>query len=479
MGSCQSQNSDSSFLLLVQLTTDFLELGEYHFRSLIDFPWVFVEIGGRTPNDNNLTENLQLDKFVIQGGKELNGAVTISGAKNSTLALMPAALLAVGTFRLKNTPVLRDVNTMASLLKTMGMKIGLKDHVLTLDTTGVNKQEAPYEHVKKMRASIYVLGPLVARHGRAKVSLPGGCAWGPRPVNLHIEGMKKLGASVELRRGYIHATAKRLSGARIHFDVSSVGATGNTLMAATLAKGSTLIENAAIEPEITQLAEFLQAMGAKIQGIGTNRLEVEGVDELRPADLETIPDRIEAGTFLVAGAISGGTITIKNVIPEHLSALLAKLEDAGCRITVGPDTVALTSPETIKPVDVTASIYPGFPTDMQAQWTALMAVASGMSVVTDSIYLDRFKHIPELVRLGADIEVKENAAIVKGVKQLTGATVMSTDLRASASLILAGLVAEGTTEVLRVYHIDRGYEAIEKKLQALGADIQRISGDEF
>lgn len=420
-----------------------------------------------------------MDKFVIQGGNRLNGTVTMSGAKNSTLALMPATLLTRGISRLRNTPALRDVTTMASLLKSMGVKSELKDHVLTLDTTGVNKQEAPYEHVKKMRASIYVLGPLLARYGRAKVSLPGGCAWGPRPVNLHIEGMKKLGATVELKRGYIHASAARLSGTKIHFDISSVGATGNVLMAAVLAKGGTLIENAAIEPEITQLAEFLKAMGARIDGIGTTKLEIEGVDELHPADIETIPDRIEAGTFLVAAAITGGTVTLQRVIPEHISAVIAKLEDAGCRVDVNRDTVKLSVPDGITPVDVTATIFPGFPTDMQAQWIALMAIARGTSIVTDTIYLDRFKHVPELIRLGADIELKENAAVVRGVRQLTGATVMSTDLRASASLILAGLVAEGTTEVLRVYHIDRGYEAIEKKLQALGADIQRVSGEEF
>lgn len=420
-----------------------------------------------------------MDKFVIQGGRKLTGTVTMSGAKNASLALMPAALLASGILRLRNTPVLRDVTTMSSLLRTMGVNIEFKEHILTLDTTNVNKHEAPYEHVKKMRASIYVLGPLVARFGRAKVSLPGGCAWGPRPVNLHIDGIKKLGASVELKRGYIHASAKRLTGARIHFDVSSVGATGNVMMAAVLAKGSTLIENAAIEPEITQLGEFLQAMGAKIDGVGTHRLEIEGVDELRAVDIETIPDRIEAGTFLVAGAITGGNITLTHTIPQHFSALTAKLEEAGCTVNVSSDSVTLSCPDGIKPVDVTATIYPGFPTDMQAQWIAMMSIAGGESVVTDTIYLDRFKHVPELIRLGADIELKENAAIVKGVKQLTGATVMSTDLRASASLILAGLIAEGTTEVLRVYHIDRGYEAIEKKLQALGADIQRVSGKEF
>lgn len=420
-----------------------------------------------------------MDKFVIHGGKKLNGTVTISGAKNATLALMPAALLSNGVFRLSNTPSLRDVATMSSLLKSMGAKITLKDHLLTLDTSSIIKQEAPYEHVKKMRASIYVLGPLLARYGRAKVSLPGGCAWGPRPVNLHLEGMRKLGAEVELKRGYIIAKAGRLNGAKVYFDVSSVGATGNVLMAAVLAKGTTLIENAAIEPEITSLVEFLQAMGARIDGVGTNRLEIEGVEELHPVTADTIPDRIEAGTFLVAGAMTKGTVTLNHVNPGHLSALTAKLEDAGCRIKTEGTRITLEAPEHIAPADVTATIYPGFPTDMQAQWISMMAIANGTSIVTDTIYTDRFKHVPELVRLGADIEMKENAAVVRGVKQLMGATVMSTDLRASASLILAGLVAEGTTEVLRVYHIDRGYEAIEKKLQALGADIQRVAGEEF
>jgi UDP-N-acetylglucosamine 1-carboxyvinyltransferase len=425
-----------------------------------------------------------VDKFVIRGGKPLHGTATISGAKNATLALMPAAMLASGTFRLKNTPLLRDVNTMAALLRTMGMKVSSADHVLTLETSGINTFEAPYEHVKKMRASIYVLGPLLGRFGQAKVSMPGGCAWGPRPVNLHIEGMKKLGAEITLEGGYIVGKAGRLKGARVNFDISSVGATGNVLMAAVLAQGSTLIENAAIEPEITALAQFLLTMGARISGIGTNRLEIEGVDSLHAADVETIPDRIEAGTFLVAAAMTGGEIRLEKVCPEHVSAVLAKLEDAGCAVQAsspssGIGSVTLKAPKNIRPVDVTASIYPGFPTDMQAQWIAMMAVAGGASVVTDTIYLDRFKHVPELIRLGADIEVKDNTAMVRGVKRLTGAKVMSTDLRASASLILAGLVADGVTEVLRVYHLDRGYEAIEQKLCALGADIERVAGEEF
>jgi UDP-N-acetylglucosamine 1-carboxyvinyltransferase len=420
-----------------------------------------------------------MDKFVIHGGKKLEGSVRVSGAKNATLALMPAALLAQGKFHLSNTPILRDVSTMSSLLRSMGMQIEFKNHVLTLDTTHIRKFEAPYEHVKKMRASIYVLGPLVARYGHAKVSLPGGCAWGPRPVNLHIESMRKLGTQIELKRGYIHATATRLTGAPICFDVPSVGATGNALMASVLAKGTTVIDNAALEPEITALARFLQAMGAKIEGVGTTRLEIDGVDDLRATDVETIPDRVEAGTFLAAAAITGGNVKLEGVIPEHVASVIAKLREAGCEVSVDESRVALRAPERLKAVDVTTAVFPGFPTDMQAQWIALMSVAGGRSVVTDSIYLDRFKHVPELIRLGADIQMKENTAIVTGVKQLNGATVMSTDLRASASLILAGLVAEGTTEVLRVYHIDRGYETVEKKLQSLGAEITRVSGQEF
>jgi UDP-N-acetylglucosamine 1-carboxyvinyltransferase len=420
-----------------------------------------------------------VDKFVLSGGRVLNGTVKVSGAKNATLALMPATLLASGTYRLSNTPVLRDVTTMSRMLETMGLQIELKDHILSIDSSHVTSYEAAYEHVKKMRASIYVLGPLVSRYGYAKVSLPGGCAWGPRPVNLHIEGIQELGAEVTLDAGYIVAKAGRLRGARIAFDVSSVGATGNVLMAAVLAKGTTVIENAAMEPEISELASFLVKMGAKIHGIGTNRLEIEGVTELHPSDETTIPDRIEAGTFLIAGALAGGKVRVENCNPEHLAALLAKLEAAGSEIFVNESTIELVAPESVRPIDVTTAIYPGFPTDLQAQWTALMSIANGSAVIKDSIYFDRFKHVPELNRLGANIELEENVAVVKGVKSLKGAKVMSTDLRASASLILAGLVAEGTTEVLRVYHIDRGYEKIEEKLRGLGADIKRVAGEEF
>jgi UDP-N-acetylglucosamine 1-carboxyvinyltransferase len=420
-----------------------------------------------------------LDKFIIHGGKALRGTVRISGAKNASLALMPATLLASGKYELHNTPDLRDVVTMSRLLQTMGVTIERNGQSLLVNTFRVNKFEAPYEHVKKMRASIYVLGPLVSRYGHAKVSLPGGCAWGPRPVDLHIEGLKKLGASIELERGYIIAKARRLRGARISFKISSVGATGNILMAAVLAKGATLIENAAVEPEITNLAELLISMGAKIGGIGTNILEVDGVDALHPASVETIPDRIETGTMLVACAICGGNVKIEECNPQHVSAVTARLEDAGAKVKANTTSIEIHAPKEVVPVDVATAIYPGFPTDMQAQWIALMAIAKGSSTVTDTIYFDRFKHVPELVRLGADIVLNENAAIIRGVKKLTGAKVMSTDLRASAALILAALRAHGETEVLRVYHLDRGYEAIEKKLQGLGADITREKGEEF
>lgn len=422
---------------------------------------------------------VDVDKFIIHGGTKLRGTVTISGAKNAALALMPATLLASGKYQFQNMPDLRDITTMERLLQMMGVEIEKNGHAQSLNTFRVNKFEAPYEHVKKMRASVYVLGPLIARYGYAKVSLPGGCAWGPRPVNLHIEGIKKLGAKVEIEQGYIIAKAKRLKAAKIAFDVSSVGATGNVMMAAVLAKGTTVIENAAMEPEIVALAHFLMKMGARIGGTGTTRLEIEGVDALHPVDETMIPDRIEAGTFLAAAAITGGTVKVESCKPSHLTAVLTTLEAAGASLELGDNWIKIKAPRVLKPVDVTTAVYPGFPTDMQAQWLTLMSIARGSSVVTDSIYFDRFKHVPELIRLGAEIDLSQNAAIVKGVKKLAGAKVMSTDLRASASLVLAGLVAEGRTEVLRVYHLDRGYEHIEKKLQKLGAKIRRASGKEF
>lgn len=420
-----------------------------------------------------------VDKFVIHGGKKLKGTVAISGAKNAAIALMPATLLASGKYRFDNIPELRDITTMGKLLQWMGVDVERKAHTMNINTFRVNKFEAPYEHVKKMRASIYVLGPLIARYGLAKVSLPGGCAWGPRPVNLHIEGIRKLGAQIEIDQGYIIGKAKRLRAAKIAFDVSSVGATGNVAMGAVLARGTTVIENAAMEPEIVALLNFLTRMGAHIEGIGTTRLEIEGVDALHPVDEAMIPDRIEAATILVAAAITGGTVKIEKCEPGHLTSILSKLQEAGAVLEVGDDWIRIKAPRVIKPVDVTTAVYPGFPTDVQAQWISLMSIARGSSVVTDTIYYDRFKHVPELIRLGADIELNKNVSMIKGVKSLTGAKVMSTDLRASASLVLAGLVAKGRTDVLRVYHLDRGYERLERKLQLLGADIRRMSGQEF
>jgi len=421
-----------------------------------------------------------LDKFIINGGTKLSGKVKVDGAKNASLALMPAALLANGNSILKNTPRLRDVNTMISLLEFLGVETTFTDHVLTLDTGKIKSQNAPYEHVKKMRASVYVLGPLLAKYGRAKVSLPGGCAWGPRPINLHIEGLKKLGAEIELEEGYIIAKAKKLVGTEILFEKPSVGATGNILMAASLAKGTTIINNAAMEPEITNLSKFLNKMGARISGINTSKLIIEGVDELLPATIDTIPDRIEAGTLLIAGAITKGKIELQNCNSEHLKILINKLQESGCNLLVNNDIITLDASDSdIRSIDINTAVYPGFPTDMQAQWIALMSVASGVANVTDNIYLDRFNHVPELLRLGASIKMIENTAIITGVKKLKGAKVMSTDLRASASLVLAGLIAEGTTEVLRVYHLDRGYQLIDEKLKMLGADIKRVEGSEY
>jgi len=421
-----------------------------------------------------------LDKFVIRGGKRLSGEVSISGAKNSSLALMPATLLTSGISILKNTPALNDVYTMIKLLNGLGAEISFENETLTIATDNITNQTAPYEVVKKMRASVYVLGPLLARYGYAKVSLPGGCAWGPRPINLHVESLIKMGAEIELNEGYIIAKSKKLHGAKINFDVSSVGATGNVLMAASLANGTTVINNAAIEPEITQLAQFLESMGARIDGIGTNKITVEGVKELFANEIVTVPDRIETGTLLIAGAITKSKITLRKTSSVLLEAVLLKLEDCNCKIKVEDDSITIDAKNSnIKSSDITTSVYPGFPTDMQAQWTALMSVADGVSSVSDSIYYDRFKHVPELIRLGANIAVNENTATIKGVKDLRGAKVMSTDLRASACLVLAGLAAEGKTEVLRVYHLDRGYQRIEEKLKKLGADIVRQEGKEF
>lgn len=414
-----------------------------------------------------------MDMFKIEGGIPLTGEVEISGSKNAALPIMAATLLSRGKYTIHNVPRLKDIHTMAHLLRIIGAKVEYDNHTMMIDTGNINFFEAPYELVKTMRASIYVLGPLVSAYGEAKVSLPGGCAWGPRPVNFHIDSMKKLGADVQLTNGYIEAKAKKLQGTSIYFDIPSVGASCNVMMAAVLAEGTTVIENAAREPEVISLGEFLLKMGARIEGLGTSRLTIEGVDELAPTDFEIIPDRIEAATFLIAGAMTRGTITLKHVEPQHLEEVIEKMRQANINLKVDSDTITISETDRIEPTDIITSVYPGFPTDVQAQWTAFMLKADGSSVVTDEIYLDRFAHVPELNRLGADIQVKQNSAFIRGNCDLKGAPVMSTDLRGSASLVLAGLVAAGQTMVHRVYHIDRGYESIEKKLEKLGARITR------
>lgn len=419
---------------------------------------------------------------MIKGGNPLKGKVEVSGAKNAALAIMPACLLNSGVNTLTNIPEVNDIFTMIKLLKHLGIEgeYNYDTADLTLDSNNISGFEAPYEHVKKMRASVYVLGPLLSRFGKAKVSLPGGCAWGPRPINLHLESMKKMGASINIESGYIIAESSKLEGTHIHFDVSSVGATGNVLMAAVLAKGETKISNAAIEPEISSLAEYLVSMGALIDGIGTNTLHVQGKTELNAASTRIISDRIEAGTLLIAAAITKGKIDLVYSESEHLDSVISKLEDSGVKLLKNNGILSIDASNfEPKSVDVSTSIYPGFPTDMQAQWTALMTLADSTATVTDTIYIDRFKHVPELNRLGANIENVRNSAVIRGVKKLMGAKVMSTDLRASASLVLAGLAAEGTTEVLRIYHLDRGYQKIEQKLKDLGADIERVSTKEF
>jgi UDP-N-acetylglucosamine 1-carboxyvinyltransferase len=414
-----------------------------------------------------------MDKFIIEGQRILSGEVTVSGAKNAVLPIMAASLLWPGRYILHNTPNLRDTRTMARLLEIVGASVTLEGSSMEIDTSNCNKPEAPYELVKTMRASFYVLGPLLARFGRCRVSLPGGCNWGPRPVDLHIQAMEKLGARIELEGGYLNAEGK-LRGSHIHFDVSSVGATGNALMAAVLAEGETTLTNAAQEPEITALASFLSEMGARIEGIGTARLQITGQKELQAVEATIVPDRIEAGTFLIAGAMMGDGVTVKGAHVEHLALVLEKLQSAGVELTVNGDTVQVSRPSTISPVDVVTAPYPGYPTDLQAQWIAFMTQAEGTSVVKDDIYHDRFAHVPELSRLGARIRLDENIATVQGQATLIGAPVMSTDIRASASLVLAALTAQGTSEISRVYHLDRGYESMEKKFAQLGAGIERV-----
>jgi UDP-N-acetylglucosamine 1-carboxyvinyltransferase len=414
-----------------------------------------------------------MDKILVKGGNQLIGNIVVSGAKNAALPLMVAALLTKGKTLLHNVPNLKDVKTLIQLLEEMGAKCEFQKNSLIIDTSGEIKPVAPYELVKKMRASIYVLGPLLGRFGEAKVSLPGGCAWGPRPVDLHLKAMESLGAVVELENGYIEAKGE-LKGATYVFDKVSVGATGNALMAAVLAKGITILENVAIEPEIINLVDMLIAMGAKIQGVGSRTLTIEGVEELKAIEFAVIPDRIEAGTFMAAAAMTKGELVLKNVEHSHLDAVTNKMREAGCEVEIGERVIFIKGPEKLKAIDIVTEVYPGFPTDMQAQWMAMMTVANGSSIIEDTIYFDRFAHASEMTRLGANIKINNNTGFVKGKDKLTAAPVMSTDLRASASLILCGLITEGETEVSRVYHIDRGYEKIEVKLASVGADIRRV-----
>ena len=418
-----------------------------------------------------------MEKLLIEGNHPLKGEVKISGAKNAVLPIMAAALLVEGETKINRVPDLRDTRTFANLLEILGAKIQFSNNEMIIDASSVDKPIAPYDLVNKMRASFYVLGPLVARFGKAVVSLPGGCAWGPRPVDYHLKGLEKLGAKIELEGGDIIAKAKRLIGNKIRFDFPSVGATGNILMAAVNALGETKIENAAKEPEIVQLCEFLVSMGAKIDGIGTTEIIINGVDELKPQQVSVIPDRIEAGTFLIAGAALG-KITLKDTIPEHLSVVIEKLIEVGAEVAIDNNDITVKRGKKINAIDITTAVFPGFATDLQAQWIALMSIAEGSSIVTDTIYNDRFSHVPELNRLGANITVEGNSAIVRGVNELIGAKVRSTDIRASASLVLAGLMAKGMTEVNHIYHIDRGYENIENKFAQLGAKIRRISVDD-
>ncbi|MCE3003035.1 MAG: UDP-N-acetylglucosamine 1-carboxyvinyltransferase [Xanthomonadaceae bacterium] len=417
-------------------------------------------------------------KIVISGGEPLNGDVWISGAKNAVLPILAATLLADEPVTIGNVPHLHDVTTTMELLGQMGVQLVVDERMkIHVDPRHTHHFVAPYELVKTMRASILVLGPLVARFGQASVSLPGGCAIGTRPVDLHIKGLQALGAEITVENGYIHTRANRLKGARVWMDLVTVTGTENIMMAATLAEGTTVIENAAQEPEVVDLAHCLIAMGAKIEGAGSNTIVVHGVERLHGTHYDVLPDRIETGTFLVAGAMTGGRVTAKRTRAASLDAVLAKLEDAGAQIDVGPDFITLDMKgRRPRAVSLTTAPYPAFPTDMQAQFTALNTVAEGTGVIVETVFENRFMHVQELRRLGADIKVEGNTAIVQGVPKMTAAPVMATDLRASASLVLAGLVADGDTTVDRVYHIDRGYENIEEKLSGLGARIRRLPG---
>ena len=422
-----------------------------------------------------------MDKIIIQGGKNLTGEVAVSGAKNAALPVLVSALLTGESCTYKAIPHLADIRTTLKLLSGLGVKLEHRNWLdgsdeLSLRANAIDKFEAPYDLVKTMRASFLVLGPLLARFGQARVSTPGGCAIGARPINLHLKGFEALGATIEQTHGYIEATASKLRGAKIYLDLPSVGATENLLMAATLAEGTTIIENAAKEPEINDLADVLNKMGANVKGAGSDLIQIDGVDALHGTSHRIIPDRIEAGSFVIAAAVSGGDVLVRGARAEHLEAFLIKLKEAGVVLTADDNGIRVRGNGKIKSVDVTTLPYPGFPTDLQAQMMVLMAVANGVSVITETIFENRFMHAQELDRMGAQIKLEGNRAVVRGVRELSGAPVMASDLRASVALVLAGLVANGTTEISRVYHLDRGYEEIEKKLSLVGGQIVRVKG---
>ena len=419
-----------------------------------------------------------MDKLQIHGGVPLEGEVRISGAKNATLPILAACLLADGPVIVSNVPHLQDVTTMIELLGRMGVSVTVDEKMrVEVDASTIRERVAPYQLVKTMRASILVLGPLLARFGEADVSLPGGCAIGARPVNIHVAGLQAMGADIHIENGYIKARASRLRGARFVLETVTVTGTENLMMAAALAEGRTELENAAREPEVVDLANFLNAMGAKIQGAGGDKIVIDGVERLHGTAYEVLPDRIETGTYLVAGAITGGRIRVKHTRPDHLDAVIGKLQEAGAQVGVGDNWIEIDMRgRRPRAIDIRTAPYPAFPTDMQAQFAALNTVATGVGTIIETIFENRFMHMLEMRRMGAEIRLEGNTAIIKGVERLTAAPVMATDLRASASLILAGLVAEGRTEIERIYHIDRGYEAIEEKFQALGARIRRTPG---
>jgi UDP-N-acetylglucosamine 1-carboxyvinyltransferase len=415
-----------------------------------------------------------MDKIVIHGGKALAGSVRIGGAKNAALPILVSSLLTDGWCTYDNVPHLRDIESIKQLLTHLGAEVETDGHTVRINAAGLSNHEAPYDLVRKMRASILVLCPLVARLKKARVSLPGGCAIGARPINFHLKGLTLLGADIDLDHGYVDASAKTLVGNEIFFDIPSVTGTENLLMAAVLAEGTTVLRNAAREPEVVALIDVLNQMGSKIKGAGTSILTIQGVKTLHPIHVSIIPDRIETGTFMVAAALTKGSIEIEDCEPDHVTGVIHKLRQTGAEVLIKDKKIFVRGFESIQSIDIKTLPYPGFPTDMQAQFMVLMAIAGGLSIISETIFENRFIHVSELRRLGADITVSGNAAMIKGVPSLSGAPVMATDLRASASLILAGLVAQGTTEVNRIYHLDRGYEAIEKKFQKLGADIERI-----